>query len=86
LENFSVFSTETVFVDELTENSNTLIFDKERNPTDIQDYDTYVNENKPREELRRAANFSAFGGMIGFAFTINNKMWKKKQKPVPVSN
>ncbi len=83
---FTTFSKETKFVDKLDENSNTELFGKKRVPSNVTDpdLDVYVDESKPREELRRAANFSAFGGMIGFAFTIDNKMWKKKQKPVPV--
>jgi hypothetical protein len=87
LKTFSTFSKETEFVDELNENSNTETFGKKRVPLNVSNPDPneYVNEDRPRQELRRSANFSAFGGMIGFAFTINNKMWKKK-KPVPVHN
>lgn len=84
--NTTTFSKEVVFVDKLDENSNTTDFGKERDLDPNNVVANPVDEDSPREELRRAANFSAFGFAIGFAFTINNKMWKKKQKPVPVSN
>lgn len=83
--NITTFSKETEFVDELNENSNTTIFGKQRKATALPD-DKTVDEDKPRQELRRTANFSAFGFTFGLAFTINNTAWKKKKdkQPVPV--
>lgn len=86
LGDYSTFSKVTKFVDKIDENSNTTLFGKKRNFNNEPVTDEYVDESKPREELRRAANFSAFGGMIGLAFTIDNKLLKKKkQKNVPVN-
>jgi hypothetical protein len=86
LDNYNTFSKVTKFVDKIDENSNTTLFGKKRNFSNDPLTDELVDESKPREELRRAANFSAFGGMIGLAFTIDNKLLKKKkQKNVPVN-
>ncbi len=86
LDEYKTFSKVTKFVDKLDENSNTTLFGKKRNYTNEPQTNEFVDESKPREELRRAANFSAFGGMIGLAFTIDNKLLKKKKnkQPVPV--
>jgi hypothetical protein len=85
LTSYSTYSKETEFVDKLDENSNTTIFGKKRADNALPGEKT-VDESAPRQELRRAANFSAFGFNIGLTFTINNWVWKKKKdkQPVPV--
>jgi len=82
LPSFTTFSKVTTFVDKLDETNNTQAFGKSR--VKEKNKESYVEEDKPREELRRAANFSAFGGLIGLSFNIHNSMLKKKKKPVPV--
>lgn len=78
---YSTFSRKTKFVDELNENSNTVAYGKKRGSVG----ENTVDEDKPREELRRAANFSAFGLNVGLTFRIDNKLFKKKNRqPVPV--
>ncbi|MCS6818937.1 MAG: outer membrane beta-barrel protein [Chitinophagales bacterium] len=87
LPSYTTYSKVTSFVDKLDENSNTTVFGKKRAAANPQPGDKVVNEDAPREELRRAANFSAFGFNLGFTFTINNYLWKKKdkRKPLPLN-
>ncbi|HRP39179.1 MAG TPA: outer membrane beta-barrel protein [Chitinophagales bacterium] len=85
LPTFSKYSSATEFVDKLDENSNTTIYGKKRKYL-AQPGDKVVDEDKPRQVLRSAANFSAFGFNVGLTFTINNTAWKKKKNKqfVPV--
>lgn len=80
---YSTFSKVTEFVDRLDENSNTTAFGKTRK---VPNSTNNVNEDAPRQELRRAANFSAFSFNVGLTFTIDNKLLKKKKnrQPMPV--
>lgn len=85
LPTFTTYSSTTEFVDRLDENSNTTIYGKKRKNM-AQPGDKVVDEDKPRQVLRSAANFSSFGFNVGLTFTISNTVWKKKKNKqfVPV--
>jgi len=79
LTSLSTYSTITEFVDRLDENSNTERFGKGTiaNPSPGK---PFVDENKPRQTLRTAANFSAIGFNIGLVFNMSKKIFESPLK------
>ena len=72
---YSTYSQIISFVDELTPNSNTTLFGKQRNPTGATGTG-YVNENSAQQMLRPTANLAAFGIAAGITFNLSKKIFK----------
>lgn len=77
LAGFTTYSLETEFVDQLTKSSNTEVFGKVHSPGITPDPGvSYVDENKPRQELRQSANFCAIGFSVGVGLNLSKMIFK----------
>lgn len=73
------YSTVTEFVDKIDENSNTERFGKGRIASPVPGKQ-YVDEDKPRQALRTAANFSAIGFNVGIVINMSKKIFESPTK------
>lgn len=78
LPTLSTYSIITNFVDQLTPNSNSQDFGKQRatgNPA-LSGTPGYVNESAAHDELRQVANLGAFGFTVGVTFNMSKKIFQ----------